>query len=259
MPCGFAWEGGEGAVLSLMLCSVALAVLERSTTAAIPSTLQHPSCHPIHQDRLFVLIQGIAPEKIPFGNGHNKNLLGFDLSMALIFLPNARVWPFPAAWHSTGKAPAEAGCRADCWSSGLNLEKALVKKRLPEYCCGFSCQDKKKWPIFLAFDWWARHLADKPTPYATLVKKVHIKKKKPETKVTALAKLSVPLMLRYGTGSCLEPAQHSLGSQHSPRGFGWNATPMTISHLIHKRINRHPYPLHTLVPTHFKSSVGFSE
>lgn len=119
-------RGGSSPVFDALQCST---VLERSTTAAIPSTLQHPSCHPIHQDRLFVLIQGIAPEKIPFGNGHNKNLLGFDLSMALIFLPNAQVWPFPAAWHSTGKAPAEAGCRADCWSSGLNLEKALVKKR----------------------------------------------------------------------------------------------------------------------------------
>lgn len=45
-------------------------------------------------------------------------------------------------------------------------------------------------------------------------------------------------MLRYGTGSCWEAAQHSLGSQHSPRGSGWNPTPLTISHLIHKRINR---------------------
>lgn len=42
--------------------------------------------HPLHQDRLFVLIQGIAPEKVHFGNGHNKNPLGFDLSMTLIFL-----------------------------------------------------------------------------------------------------------------------------------------------------------------------------
>lgn len=95
---------------------------------------------------------------------------------------------------------------------------------------------QKEMTQFLAFDWWARDLADKPTPYATLAKKVHIKKKeKPETKVTALAKLSAPLMLRYGIGSCLEPAQHSLGSQHSPRGSGWNATATTISHLIHKR------------------------
>lgn len=123
----------------------------------------------------------------------------------------------------------------------------------------------------MAFDWWARDLADKPTPYATLAKKVHIKKKKqkkPETKVTALAKLSAPLMLRYGTGSCLEAAQHSLGSQHSPRGSGWNGTPLTISHLVYNRINSsrmalsrrtlfltaHPHPLHTSVPTHFKSS-----
>lgn len=92
--------------MSLMLCSAALTVLERSTTAAILTTLQHPSCGPTHHihptplhDRLFVLLQGIALEKIYFGNSCKKILLGFDLSMTLIFLPNAQVCPFPAAWH----------------------------------------------------------------------------------------------------------------------------------------------------------------
>lgn len=48
--CGFAWEGGEGVVLSLMICSAAPAVMEKSTTAAIPSTLQLPS-HPSYPSR----------------------------------------------------------------------------------------------------------------------------------------------------------------------------------------------------------------
>lgn len=100
---------------------------------------------------------------------------------------------------------------------------------------------QKEMTQFLAFDWWATDLADKPTPYATLAKKSAYKKReKPETKVTALAKLSAPLMLRHGIGSCLEAAQHSLGSQHSPPGSGWNATPRAISHLIHKRNEQAP-------------------
>lgn len=80
------------------------------------------------------------------------------------------------------KAPAKAGCRADCWSSGLNLEKALVKKYFQNTAVAFHAKTKRNDPVFLAFDWWARDLADKPTPYATLAKKLHLyKKKKRET------------------------------------------------------------------------------
>lgn len=111
--------------------SPAFDALQGSTTAAIPSSLQLPSCHPIHQihqDRLSVLIQGIAPEKIHFGNGHNKNLLWFWLIHDWFSFLKLRSDHF-LLLGILCKAPAEGGCGADCWSSGLDLEKTLVKKK----------------------------------------------------------------------------------------------------------------------------------
>lgn len=73
-------------MLSLMLCSAALTVLERRTTVAILSTLQHPSCRPTHHihptplhDRLFVLLQGTAPEKNSLWKQPQKGSFGFWL------------------------------------------------------------------------------------------------------------------------------------------------------------------------------------
>lgn len=43
------------------------------------------------------------------------------------------------------KAPAEAGCWDDCWSSGLNLEKALVKKYFQNTAVAFHAKTKRKW------------------------------------------------------------------------------------------------------------------
>lgn len=138
------------------------------------------------------------------------------------------------------KTPAEAGCGADCWSSGLNLEKALVKKWTSRILLWHFMPRQKEMTHFSGLWLVSQRLGRKTYTICNFSKKRAYwkKKKKPETKVTTLAKLSAPLMLRYRTGSCLEAAQHSLGSQHSPRGSGWNATPLTISHLVHKRINR---------------------
>lgn len=46
------------------------------------------------------------------------------------------------------KAPAEAGCRADCWSSGPNLEKALVKKHFQNTAVAFHAKTKRNDPVF---------------------------------------------------------------------------------------------------------------